>query len=239
MENSRLYQGIWRFNGFVIALAGVMALLLMGFIGYQIFKDSTRKRNVNSVVNVEDQAEVKQVWAYGNLDKIDGTDYVVLPLETKQDYDQSYSRKHASSVRNYLFINTQNNQQHWLLKQNSFLIDYMSRLYQPGTSDKKGPAVAWMYKIIKSDTNDDGRISKQDKKTYAFSSLDGRNYKEVLTDIEELMGDTMIKDNVLMLMYLRQGKVYSAKINLLTYELFDEQALPEFADAGLKNTRGL
>ncbi|MCJ8273759.1 MAG: hypothetical protein MJK04_30715, partial [Psychrosphaera sp.] len=80
MENSRLYQGIWRFNAYVIALAGIMAMILMGFIGFMLFKDATRKPIVNSVVNVEAQAQVKQVWEYGDLEKIDGTDYVVLPL---------------------------------------------------------------------------------------------------------------------------------------------------------------
>jgi hypothetical protein len=168
---------------------------------------------------------------YSNLKKVAGTDVVFMSLETKQEYEQSYSRKQTSSVRNYLFINTENNQQQWLLKQNDFLIDHMYELQQPGISDQKGPAVAWMYKIIKSDTNADGRISDQDSVTYALSTLDGSRYKEVLGPTDDLMDHIMVKDNVLLVTYVRQGKTYSAKINLLTFELFDERELPVIARA--------
>ncbi len=45
MEESSFFNKVWRFNALVLMTAGLMAIGVLGFVGYKIYQDSTRDRN--------------------------------------------------------------------------------------------------------------------------------------------------------------------------------------------------
>ena len=42
MEENRFFNYVWRINGLLLLLAGLLALALLAFAGYQIYEQSRR-----------------------------------------------------------------------------------------------------------------------------------------------------------------------------------------------------
>lgn len=59
MEDNKFFKLVWRFNGLLISVAGILAIGVLLFAVYQIFKDVTRDRNTQNIVNIEESSEVK------------------------------------------------------------------------------------------------------------------------------------------------------------------------------------
>jgi hypothetical protein len=109
MEETRFFRFVWRFNGLVLMLAGVLSIGVLGFAGYEIYKDVVRKRSTRNIVNVAENQPVDEKWRLGDLIKIEGSSYVMIPLHSDQSYAQAYYSKSSQSTRNILFINSATN----------------------------------------------------------------------------------------------------------------------------------
>ncbi len=90
---------------FYLLVAGVLAIGVLCFAGYGIFRETTRERQVRNIVNVADESDVDEKWRLGYMKGIDGSPYLMIPLHSDQSYAQSYYSKSSYSTRNYLFIN--------------------------------------------------------------------------------------------------------------------------------------
>jgi hypothetical protein len=227
MEENKFFKLVWRFNGLVISIAGMLAIFILAFGTYKLVKEVTRERPVVNIVNVEETSEKEHKWKLGRLSEIRGTPYVFVSLESDQKIERSYYSKSSSPSRNYLFINTENNLKKWLYDHSDYLILSSSLLSHGDYNDKDKPVLAIMYKTVKSDTNADKLLSNKDKKTIALSSPDGENYKEVLSNIDILVGSRLTESNLLLVVYQRNGVGYSASIDLGNFKVIDEAELPK------------
>ncbi|WP_333607229.1 hypothetical protein [Arsukibacterium sp.] len=227
MEESKFFKWVWRFNGVVIALASALAVILMVYFSYKIYSDITRVRTTGNVVNIEQSTPVQQNWRLGHMSEVKGSTYVVIPLNSEQSYDRSYFSKSASSIRNYLFIDTQSEHKAWLFEHNKFLITSRVTISagQYASSDK--PVLAYLYEVVKSDTNRDGHLTNADLNTVALSKPDGSGYTEVLTDIDALLGNTLTQHNTILIIFQRSGTGYTATIDLDSFAVIHESALPK------------
>ena len=227
MENNQFFKQVWRINGVIIMVAGVLAIGVLLFAAYQIFIETVRERGVDSVVNIEKSAEVKEKWQLGYLSSIQGTPFVMVPLSSDQQYSQSYYDKSASSVRNYLFINKQEGKQHWLLNSNDHLITEASVLSENTGIDQEASALAVLFTVIKSDTNNDGRLTANDLKTVAMSQPNGQAYREVIQNIDRLVGYSLMDQASLLVVYERAGIGYSGSVSLADFSVSHEMPLPK------------
>ena len=226
MEENNFFKLVWRFNGVVIAFAGALAIVLMVFATYKIYGDVTRERNVRNIVNVE-ETEVSESWQLGYLSSVNGTSYVVLPLTSDQSLDRSYYSKSSSAARNYLFIDTEGDGRTWLLEHNNFLFENRQKISHGNYSSTDEPVLAFLYRLVKRDTDNDGRLTNADLKTLALSNPDGSKYTEVLTDIDAFLGSQLTKENTILVVYQREGIGYTSIIDLDSFSLKDEAMLPK------------
>jgi hypothetical protein len=226
-EDSRFFRFVWRFNGLVIMIAGVLAIGVLAFTGYAIYKDVTRDREARNIVNVQEENDSKKSWQLGYMTGIDGSPYVMVPLNSVQDYaDSSYSDS-SSSARNYLFINSQDNAKHWLFDTNEYVIANTELLSEKDydAADRKVRAI--LYRIIKADSNNDQRLTDDDLQAVALSLPDGKGYKEILSDIDLFVGSRLVDEDKLLIVFQRQGLGYSATINLDGFVIYREAELPK------------
>lgn len=227
MENSQFFKQVWRINGVIIMVAGLLAIGVLMFAAYQIFKETIRERGVSGIVNIEASGEVKEKWQLGYLSSIQGTSFVMIPLSSDQQYSQSYYDKSALSIRNYLFINKQENQQHWLLSSNDHLIMKADVLSDSASSGQRSAALAILFTVITSDTNGDDRLTAKDVKNVAISQPSGQAYREVLQGIDRVVGYSLTGKESLLLVYQRGDVGYTMTINLTDFSTSNEAVLPK------------
>lgn len=227
MEENRFFKFVWRFNGIIFMFAGVLTIGVLGYASYKMYRDTTRERNVGNIVNVAENKHIDEKWQLGRMEKIDGTPYAMIPLYSDQNYAQSYYSKSAQSTRNILFINMGNNQKRWLLDTNDWLIISSDILPEREYNEKDKLAKVILYSIVKKDTNDDKRLTSEDKSIIALSQLSGENYKEVLNDIDVLIGQQLLDNNTLIVIYQKKGIGYSATVSLADFSISNQAELPK------------
>jgi hypothetical protein len=200
-------------------IAGLLAIGVLAFGEYNIYSETTRDRNIRNIVNVQEGAEVEEKWQLGYLSKVQGTPYVMIPLNSDQSYAQSYYSKSSSSVRNYLFINSQDNEKHWLFNTNKYLVEDSEFLTEHDYGDEDRRIRAILYKVVKSDTDEDRRLTSKDLKTIGISMPNGKDYKEILQGVDVFVGHRLLDENTLLIVYQKKGIGYSANVSLSGFAL--------------------
>ena len=85
----------------------------------------------------------------------------MIPLNSDQSYAQSYYSKSSSSARNYLFINSKDNEKHWLFGTNKYLVSDVALLSEKDYDSDSSKVRVILYRIVKNDTNGDKRLTEQ------------------------------------------------------------------------------
>ena len=226
MEDNKFFKLVWRFNGLLISVAGILAIGVLLFAMYQIFKDVTRERNTQNIVNIEKSGEVKENWRLGHVTNLSSHKTLMIPLNSDQSFDRGYFSKSSNSTRNYLFINTETNTEQWLFDHTNYLIEDTNQL-RIGDYDSKKPVLAILYNLVKLDTNNDNQLTPSDLTTISMSKPNGSDYKEILTDVEQVIGNTLLSETELFIIYQLNGKSLSSIINLTNFELSNTKELPK------------
>ncbi len=221
-DDNKVFKLIRRINTLIIFGVGSLIFILLAFATISIFNAETR-RSTKNVVNVEQTEEIDETMELGSIREVKGTTFLQLPLKSKQRYSGSYSSKSTDSTRNYLYINSDNLEQNWLLDHNNHLIfdtDFLTK-----TKDKKIKNLAILYQIIKSDTDKDNRLDRDDLKTLALSHADGKNFTEVINSADEILGHTITENNLLVVIFNKNEKSHLMTINLSNFETVSQKEL--------------
>lgn len=226
MEDSRFFRTVWRFNAIVIMATGIIAIAFLVFACLMVYKELGRDRSVRNIVNIEEAAGESELWELGRITDVQGSSVIMLPLHSEQSYSRGSYNKSTSSVRNYLFMDTLNNEKHWLLSHNNYLITNAEQL--PGEQYGEDPkdAAAIIYKIIKSDTSGDGLLTESDLQTLALSKADGALFTEFAKDIDHLVGYKTTNSNSVLVIFQRDKVGYFLTVDLSTFEVSNEGQLP-------------
>jgi hypothetical protein len=227
MQESKFFKYVWRFNGIVLMICGILAIVILIFAGYSIYLKTTRDINTVNIVNIKQGVEIKEEWQLGYMSEVQGTPYVMIPLYSNQNYATSSYDKSTSSVRNYLFINSKDNKQNWLFDNNKHMIISTDMLLEYKRDTKEQNTRAILYRAIKKDTDNDGLLTRQDLESISISLPDGSKYKELVQDIDMFIGYRTVDENILLIVYQKEGVGYSANINLSTFTISNEQELPK------------
>jgi hypothetical protein len=240
MNQEKLFQNKWNIRKLIILAVGLMVFGVLSLISYKVYKEATRNREVQNVVNVEPAARIESEWEFGRFERVGETNYVMAPTHSKQNYQASYYEKDASAVRNYLFVNTADKSSRWLVPTNKYLFLTTEKLVRqqqqpPGAgslerqgNDNNDQVVNWMkYEIVKSDTDRDGRFTSKDRRTIAVSSASGENYTEVIEDVERVLGSMLLDDNTLLVFHSTNGGSYVTEVNLPNRQVTVTRELPK------------
>ncbi|MGK7924744.1 MAG: hypothetical protein AB4290_05720 [Spirulina sp.] len=228
MDNNKIFRLIWRFNAIVIMGAGLLAIAVLGFAVISILLDVTRPQQRSNIVNIDRESEIEENLRFGEFREISGTPYLTLSLNSHQSYDRGFSSfdKETKSTRNILFFHSETEEKHWLLDRNDSLIVSDRLLREPTPANEPSRVLAIMYSVVKEDTDGNKRLSPRDLQTIAFSQPNGLEYRELLTDIERILGYKLVDRDTLVIVYQQAGSAYSAKISLNNFTLTNPTKLP-------------
>lgn len=175
----------------------------------------------------------------GSFYPIEGTHYQLasisaVPEEREDVYDFSRLLSEGRSdygVYNYVFLDVEAETVYPLLPNNETLI-YSTQGYPlPKDTDvEKVPVAWWLYTLIKEDTNEDKEFSYLDKKTLAVSDVGGKGYAEVITGVDQILGDAFKAGDVLLIIYRAGDKNFLAHIDLAARKVTKTTELPSFGE---------
>lgn len=230
MEDSKLFKNLWRFNALIIAVAGILGVIVLLFVIYMLYQDVTRTRHHNEIVNIDPQAEIKEHFRMGRIEQISGSDSVIIPLYSDQDFSLEYSGKSTVSTRNLLFTNLKDETSHWLLPSSQFLVAEHRLLTASGKWDKEQPVRAILISLVKQDTNEDKRLTENDRLTLVLTTPEGNGYTEILHGVDAVLGYELIGQDKLAVLYNQEGSSRIAYIALDGFQVLKESALPKVGE---------
>ena len=226
MQENKFFRLVWRFNGLVISVVGILAIGVLLFVAYKLFQDVTRERTTQDIVNIEKNAKIEENWRLGQFSKIKNENILMIPLYSDQSYDRAYFSKSSNSTRNYLFVNTSTSEQKWLFSHTDYLIERTDKL-RLGDYDSQEDIAAILYQLVKLDSNNDNRLSPNDLTTIAITKPDGSEYKELIKEVELIVDYSLLNEKELFMVYQKDGAFYSVTLNLENYKLTNKTQLPK------------
>ena len=65
MEENKFFRYVWRINGLILMITGLLAIGVLVFAGYKIYTETSRERNTRNIVNVQEETQIKEIWKLG------------------------------------------------------------------------------------------------------------------------------------------------------------------------------
>ncbi len=194
--------------------AGAIAIVLLLIATAVMIKNMLEVDTSTNIINIQQETNSTEILTLGVLRRIEGSSSVIVSLASDdKGGSKSFKSSYGSSrVRNYLFINNKNGTQHWLFKDNGFLIHHISFLTHEGYEKKNETVEIILYRVIKSDSNKDNILSGRDLETIAISRADGSIYKELITGVDRYIGEKFIDKETLLMIYQKKGVGFYTKL---------------------------
>lgn len=211
-------------NRWLFFVIGLIVLLVFGYGGYQLGRYILRDRAASNLVNTEAENDDKVKMSLGNFRELEGTSYLMAPVNSQQNYRQNYYDKQASSIRNYLFLNANDKSARRLVRRNDFLFLNAQEVVLQRREDKIVRGI-W-YEVVKADSNNDKRLSNEDKKIIAISDVSGSDYTEVIDEVDRVLGSHQKNSTTLLVFYELDNREYVGEISLIRRALIEKQVLP-------------
>lgn len=215
-------------NKFIVFVGGILLIGLMGYVAYQMYKYSTRDRSASNVIFTDpSNPSLKSTKVgLGSFEIIEGTPYRMAAIVIEQERDRGYYTKGAASATNYLILNTTDKSAIRLAPKNNSLFIRAEKL---GKNDKDGKLVQtsglW-YVLVKADTDNDRRLTEEDRKTVAVSDVSGANYTEVIPKLDRLHNTFRINETRILMAYEIGGKNFVTEVDLAQKKAIETKELP-------------
>ena len=148
---------------------------------------------------------------------------LMVPLQRKLPAEQRTTMQRSYQVHNYLFTGYSGAKQYWLYNHNDYLIEQYQLLRN---GDVTEPVVAILYQVVTTDSNGDQLLSSTDLTTIALSHIDGSDYKELITGVEQLIDYHLLNNNTLVLSYKKSATYYNAWLRLSTQKMVISEISP-------------
>ena len=108
-------------NRWFIVGIGFLVLIVFGFGGYQIGRLFLAEPTANNLVNKKPQGDNEAKTSLGDFEELEGTPYLIAPVNSQPISRQNSYDKKASTTRNYLFVNSNDKSALKLVPGNNFL----------------------------------------------------------------------------------------------------------------------
>lgn len=211
-------------NRWMVVVIGFFVLIVFGYGGYQVGRYFLRERTINDLANAEGQKDNNLKMSLGNFRELEGTPYLIAPVNSQKNYRQSSYEKKPLNIHNYLFVNGNDKSARQLVRENNFLFLNAQEVVLERRADKIVRGM-W-YKVVKADTNNDTRLDDKDKKTIAVSDVSGSDYTEVIDEVDRFLGSHQKTSTTLLVFYEFDGREYVGEIDILKRVLVEKVVLP-------------
>jgi hypothetical protein len=152
----------------------------------------------------------------------------------------SYS---GGETRNWIFLDTRTLRSRRLFDTNrKLIVDFKQltfskqELSEPVATSKPTAATKWLYlEVVDQDTNRDGRLSRGDDVTIAFTDASGSDYYPAIPSVRRVLGTTMTSDDEIVVAYTTEGKSHAARIDLVGKTVTATEPLTPLTTAEVPN----
>ncbi len=224
MRNFNLFKNIWRLNAILITL---ICILIFPFLVLGIYRDRVNRIADRGVVVVNQNINLEETFYLGKLDRIKGSEFVIVPLYARQKTDLGlYPDEKSISTRNILFADVNKGINKWLLPNNNTLISHYDLI--SSLDDKDQRVIAFLYQIISADTNQDGRLTENDALSVALSLPDSSNYRKILDNIKSVVGYELLSSDRLAILYMKNDQGFICYVKLPEFQIIKEIPIPPF-----------
>lgn len=157
-----------------------------------------------------------------------GTAYVVAAVQAEQSDRSGFSSSSYGlpSATNYLFVNTDTLAGSRLVPTNQWRFLQSERLGQRRRNGEVAVVQALWYLVVKTDTDEDKQLTDRDRKVVALSDATGKNYTEVISQVDRVLGSNRKGDSILQVFYVSGGKHLASEINFQTRKVVRTEPLP-------------
>ena len=169
----------------------------------------------------------------GDFGRVEGTQYLSAEIRSRPYESGSFleSEFKTGKLHNYAFFDTISESTERLLPTNDYVIISTWRYPELKEGEKTGLPVKWfLYSLVKRDTNGDKDMTSEDKQTLALSDFNGKNYVEVLADVEGIFGQSQRDSETLIIFYNQAARKYDAVVDLPHKKLLTTKELPSLGD---------
>lgn len=131
------------------------------------------------------------------------------------------------TTRNYVFVNGDTKDAHWLFPAMDALI-LNTEFFPIGRPGQERPAAeAIIYTVIEKDSNNDGELTKADMLTIAVSSPQGDDYTVLLRGIDKFIGQQSLDERTALFLYQKDGNGYYSQVDMLEPAVIANHQLPQ------------
>ena len=205
-----------------LLLCGSLCLCLGASLGCQ---------RGGSLGSAQAQTDSKLTLSLGQFDSITGTPYLVAPATVTDVAESFFERIESSSsydkkrgqIRNYLFFNSVDSANQWLLPHSKFLfVEWLELPLRPPAPNGKPnglekekeppkPTQLLYHELVKADTNSNKVFDQRDLKTIAISEVSGSNYQELIQDVDWVLHRSMTSEDDMRALFREEVKPRLAK----------------------------
>jgi hypothetical protein len=212
MTRARLgSRTLWRVNAIVVLMAGLLVSAAAVLVIVAMLREISREPLARESARREPEVAKGDVFELGAMTRLRGTPVMLIELRSRQRYSSGSYTSEPASVRNLLFYDSETGKSSWLFTQYGLLTG-VRPLAERGDDKAR---IRWiMLESIAQDTNRDGRLTAHDAHALGVVDSDGQNYKELLENVERVLGVEFLSDTTVDVAFTAVDTDYIAEVDL-------------------------
>ena len=226
MEQSAFFRWISRINSMLFLVLLLAAATLAGIQYIQISRWDTEQAVVVGTDSELSRNDIK--LSLGNIHRVAGyadVQYIELSSSSQQRGLSSVGYG-GGQIRNVVYLVGPELDTHWLYKTHTYLIKDIEQLKAKGYEcDSAAQAVALLYKVVKEDSNGDGKLSEKDLVTVSLTKPDGTVYTELGSFDSVIDYETDVEGEYLTLVIQKGDDISAWKYALADFKKLSEKTL--------------
>lgn len=212
MKLDKTFSVISRINQalLLLGLLGILGLGIWGLV-YAYLESHKPKYGEIIVKSDKDTGTEKKVLIFSGFHKINGADTMMADISERKT--NNYKVYSSSKTVNIMFISTKDNKVQMLFPHSNYLIlssNIVNATGKLGFSEDS-PALGIIYRYVKADTNNDGKLDEDDLHSAGLAHTDGKGSVEILSDFNSLLSSDTIDAETLSVIYQKGEKLISAR----------------------------
>jgi hypothetical protein len=239
MDLNRFDRVLWRFNGLVFALICAVGLILavLAIVGLCMSNPSSIMTIASQPKEQEKQKE-KPKLTLSHFCLIRGTSFISAGLYSEtENRSKSYSASSSGcfsgsessddAPRNYLFLDANTLNSHWLASNNNSRFIWGQELLEdPSASAEKSKTIAFIYETVpfhEGDSSQDGNA--KERESILFYNLAAGKLKTLVNNISDLLAVEQVTKDRTLVLYKDNDKKYVLAIKTSTIAFGNRGAL--------------
>ena len=222
MDLSKLEINLWRLFKIIILLCCIGGGL---FVIRVLFGKDSKKATPEFKVAKEN--DVSKRLRLGSFDPLTGTNLTLAALGFGSDRYSITSDDDDGYIVNYFLVDNLKKEGQWLWKKSEWKVHRKDYIFDSPNQEKK-KAIGLLFELYSLDTNKDGKINKDDKRSLLYYDLRTRTSSFIKQDIEKTIGFEQTNDSEFFVYFTNDQRTYFMAYDIKTKKTLEKEIeLPE------------